>query len=673
MVEAADGPPVAGDATPEDRRRMIAEALLTMMTAQTERRPMVLVAEDTHWMDPSTEEFLGLLVTRLRALPLMMLTTSRPDYDPPWTGHQHVTTLALNRLSRAACAAIVANMLDGRTLPDEILDQIVVKTDGVPLFVEELTKMVLESGLVEEKEGRYELTGPLPPLAIPASLHDSLMARLDHLGPVKEVAQLAAVLGPSFGEDLLAAVSGRDAADIGTAVGQLVDAELMVRHGMPPAASYEFKHALVREAAYGSLLISRRQGYHEQTAEALESRFGDTTEPEIIAHHYTEAGLPDRAVPYWCRAAEHASKRWAVAESVSHLERALELLKTVPDGSARAAGQVPMLLDLVAGYRILDRYEDALAALDEAEAVAVEHERLEDLSLVHGYRGNIYFPMGNMDGCLEQHQLAREYAHKAGSPEKEVRALSGLGDAYYMRGRLITAHGHYDECVRLCREHGLASIESANLPLRGHTLLYMDRPEEGLKDTMDAAALAAREGNERAEMIARGSCAGKILFHMGDLAGAREQCERGIDIARRIGARRFEPVNQVIIAKVMALEGDRPGAIALAEQAVAISRETGPKFAGPMALGTLALVTDDMDVRRTALSEGVSLLDEGCVSHNYLWFYRDVIEALTAAENWDGVEAFAQAAEDYTRDEPLPWMDRIIETGRSLAGAARGR
>ena len=220
------------------------------------------------------------------------------------------------------------------------------------------------------------------------------------------------------------------------------------------------------------------------------------------------------------------------------------------------------------------------------------------------------------------------------------------------------------------RAHDLAAIEPPNLAMRGHTKLYLNNLEAGRSDTLKAAELAHEQGNERAEMVARGSCLGKLLFDAGALDEARQSCQRAIEMAQRLGARRFDPVNQVIIAKVALIDGRRDEAIALAEEAVATTLETGPRFAGPMALGTLALVSNSEEVRRQAISEGLAILDSECVSHNYLWFYRDAMEACLLAGNFDGVEALAQAATDYTRAEPLPWMDLLIDRARTLAQAA---
>src|SRR5213594_1985471 len=232
--------------------------------------------EDLHWVDPSTLEFLSLLVDQGPTARILALFTFRPDFSPPWTGRSHLTQMTLNRLPRRQAAEMTGRVAHGKVLPAEVVEQVVAKTDGVPLFVEELTKMVLESGLLQEREERYELTGPLPPLAIPTTLHDSLMARLDRLATVKGLAQLGATLGREFSYELLQAASPWDEDTLRPALSQLVAAECLYQQGLPPHATYTFKHALIQDTAYQSLLRSTRQHYHQRIAQVLEAQFAET-------------------------------------------------------------------------------------------------------------------------------------------------------------------------------------------------------------------------------------------------------------------------------------------------------------------------------------------------------------------------------------------------------------
>jgi predicted ATPase len=304
-----------------------------------------LVMEDLHWVDPSTLELLTLLVDQGPTARILALLTFRPDFSPPWTGRSHLTQVTVTRLPRRQAVEVIRHVAHGKALPPEVVEQIVAKTDGVPLFVEELTKMVLESGLLEEREDRYELTGSLPPLAIPATLHDSLMARLDRLVTVKSLAQLGATLGREFAYVLLHAVAPWDEATVQQGLHQLVEAEFLYQRGLPPQVTYVFKHALIQEAAYQSLLRSTRQQYHQRIAQVLEAQFPDTAEmqPELVAHHYTEAGLPAPAIAYWQRAGQRAIQRSAHLEAVAHLTKGLELLATLPDTPDRIQHELDML------------------------------------------------------------------------------------------------------------------------------------------------------------------------------------------------------------------------------------------------------------------------------------------------------------------------------------------
>src|SRR5262252_3387363 len=284
-------PPLA--LSPTQQRRRTLAALLDQFEGLARRQPILLSFEDAHWADATSLELLDLTVERVRQLPVLALFTFRPDFEPPWVGLPNVSTLSLGRLERSNVESIVARVTGGRPLPAEVTEQIVVKTDGNPLFVEELTKAVLEAGiLVEDAEG-YRLDGPLPPLAIPETLQDSLMARLDRLAPVREIAQIGAAIGREFSYSLMRALMGRDESALKHALAQLEQAELVFRRSEPPEAVYSFKHALVRDAAYESLLKSRRQQLHGQIARALEQSFADivASQPEIVAHHFTAADL----------------------------------------------------------------------------------------------------------------------------------------------------------------------------------------------------------------------------------------------------------------------------------------------------------------------------------------------------------------------------------------------
>jgi class 3 adenylate cyclase len=319
--------------SPERQKEKTLQALVRWLCEEAERHVVYCAWEDLHWPDPSTLQLLALYLDQVPTARMLVLLTFRPEFMPPWGSRSYLSQLTLGRLGRSQVERIVANVTGGRILPDEVVEQVVAKTDGVPLFVEELTKMVIELGLVRAVNGHYELTRPLSALAIPATLHDSLMARLDRLAEAKAVAQLGATLGREFSYELLQAVSSVDEATLQRGLAQLVDAELVYQRGLPPQAQYIFKHALVQDTAYQSLLKSSRQQLHQQVAQVLKEQFPETveTQPELVAHHYTEAGLIEQAVPYWQQAGERAVDRSAYVEAISHLSKGLELLTTLPE------------------------------------------------------------------------------------------------------------------------------------------------------------------------------------------------------------------------------------------------------------------------------------------------------------------------------------------------------
>src|SRR5215813_4968260 len=300
--------------------------------------------EDLHWVDPTTLELLNLLVDQGPTARILALLTFRPDFSPPWTVRSHLTQLTVNRLPQRQAVEVIRQVAHGKALPPEVVEQIVVKTDGVPLFVEELTKMVLESGLLQERDERYDLSGPLPPLAIPATLHDSLMARLDRLATVKSLAQLGATLGREFSYELFQAVALWDEETVRRGLHQLVEAEFLYQRGLPPQATYTFKHALIQDVAYQSLLRSTRQHYHQRIAQVLAARFPAmvVTQPELLAQHYTEAGLLAEAVPYWQQAGQRAIERSANVEAIAHLRQGIALLTTLPDTPARVQSELTL-------------------------------------------------------------------------------------------------------------------------------------------------------------------------------------------------------------------------------------------------------------------------------------------------------------------------------------------
>jgi predicted ATPase/class 3 adenylate cyclase len=335
-------PPLTLD--PQRKRQLTLAALIGQLEELARKRPVLIVFEDAHWIDPTSRELLDVTVERVAALPVLLIITFRPEFQPPWIGQAHVTALTLSRLDQREGANLVGRVAGGKSLPGEIVAQIIERTDGVPLFIEELTKMVLESGLLRERDGRYFLDRPLRALAIPTSLQASLMARLDRLAPARQMAQIGAAIGRQFSHELVHAVSLLPDNELKEALDRLVASGLIFRRGTPPRAEYIFKHALVQDAAYSTMLRPRRQELHLRIAQALEQR-GDA-EPEVLAHHYTEALHLERAVDYWLEAGRRAARRSANIEAITHLTKGIDTLGGSPDTPERAQQELSLQLAL---------------------------------------------------------------------------------------------------------------------------------------------------------------------------------------------------------------------------------------------------------------------------------------------------------------------------------------
>ena len=363
--------------SPQRKKERTLEALIRQLEGLARQQPVVMVFEDAHWIDPTSRELLDLTVERVRSLPVLLIVTFRPEFQPPWTGQPQVTMLALNRLDRRDRTALVEQIAGGKALPDEVVAQIVDRTDGVPLFVEELTKSVLESGLLREEADRYVLDRALPPFAIPTTLHDSLMARLDRLASVRLVAQIGAAIGREFSYALLRAVSRLPEDELQAALARLVASELVFQRGTPPDAVYSFKHALVQDAAHGSLLRSSRQQLHAQIAEALETHSPELmdSQPELFAQHYAEAGLVEKSVAYWGKAGQRSAARSAMAEAAAQFQKGLDQLALLPDNPERQRQELEFCSALGAVLHAVKGY----AAPETGHAYARARELWEQL------------------------------------------------------------------------------------------------------------------------------------------------------------------------------------------------------------------------------------------------------------------------------------------------------
>jgi tetratricopeptide (TPR) repeat protein len=329
-------------------------------------------------------------------------------------------------------------------------------------------------------------------------------------------------------------------------------------------------------------------------------------------------------------------------------------------------------IGLAVGMRVTDRYDEAFLVLDRAEKLAVKHHLAVDLARLHHLRGNLYFPIGKTEDCLREHKSALEYAEASCSPENEARALSGLGDAEYARGRLLTAYGYFRRCLEICREHGFGRIGVSNVAQVAHIQHYFKEMPNVLADTLKAIEATARVSHHRAEVVAR-LTAVDDLFDLGEMAQATEHLERVQAVEEKLGAKRYRGRRLTYAAQIVRAEGRHSEALDLLERAIKSCRETGMSYFGPVALAELALTTNDLEIREKSLEEGERILHSGSMSRNHFWFYRAAMEIGLIEGNWEKVDRYASALEDYTRAEPLPWTDLFITRGRALAAFGRGK
>jgi predicted ATPase len=374
-----DGRYLALELTPQQRRQKTLEALTAQMETLSRESPVLMVLEDVHWADPTSLEAFGRAVDRIRTLRVLLLTTFRPEFDAPWVGRPYVTALIINRLAEHEVGAMIDRIVGNRLPSASIRQDIIERTDGIPLFVEEMTKAVLEAGS-ETAAARAVAAIPSPALGVPPSLHASLMARLDRLGPGKELAQIAAAIGREFSHTLLAAVVRRPEAELISALDRLIAAGLLFRRGVPPHATYLFKHALVRDAAYATLLREPRRTLHARIAETIEREFAETAEsrPELLARHWTEAGLIEKAAGLWGKAGQRSLARSALVEAAEQLTRALDQIATLSGTPVLRGEQIKLQIALVNALMHLKGYAapEPKAAVEQARHLIERAEAL---------------------------------------------------------------------------------------------------------------------------------------------------------------------------------------------------------------------------------------------------------------------------------------------------------
>jgi class 3 adenylate cyclase len=451
--------------TPQKHKDETLRSLVDLTVAAAMKQPTVLLFEDTHWADPTSLDVLDLLIDRVRTVPLLIVLTHRPEFQSRWSRHGQVTALNLSKLTRAQSRAIVSKLTNGKALPAELLGQILNKTDGVPLYVEELTKAILESGELTEASDHYEYVGTTRMVTIPATLRDSLMARLDRSPAVKEVAQMGAAIGREFSYELLAAVAPTPKTDLDQALNQLTESGLAFRRGIPPETTYTFKHALVQDAAYDSLLKSRRQALHATIARVLAADFPQitATEPELLAHHLTAAGQGAAAIPFWQQAGTLALKRLALKEAIAYLNQGMEILGTLPQSPERDAQELDLRTPLGTAWIARKGWPgpEVWTSLHPALELAKSLGRREVLVPIYYGLWNSVLGQGRLVESLDWTNEMLATAEASGDPDLLLVGHRAACATHYYRGDLTQSRAHGDRVMALYDEeqhHHFADI-----------------------------------------------------------------------------------------------------------------------------------------------------------------------------------------------------------------------
>jgi class 3 adenylate cyclase/predicted ATPase len=656
-------PPVG--LTPPQQRQRILDALTTWLLAAAERRPVLAVWEDLHWADPSTLELLGLIIDQVPTARMLTLVTYRPEFRPPWAPRSHLTQLTLGRLSRPQVETMVRQLTGDKPLPAGVLAQVVAKTDGVPLFVEELVKMLLESGLVREEGDRYGLTGPLPPLAIPATLQDSLMARLDRLSTARTVAQLGAVLGREFTYELVRAVAPLDEATVQRGLAQLVDAELLYQRGQPPQARYVFKHALIQETAYQSLLKSTRQQYHRQIAQVLEAQFPETaeTQPELLARHYTEAGLLAQAIPYWQRAGQRALERSANVEAVGHFTTGIELLKTLPETPARIQQALTLYIALGAALLMTKGHAapEVEDAYTQARALCQRVGETPELGQVLFGLWRFYIARPQLHTARELGETLLRLAQDAHDPALSVIAHYALGTTRFWLGALPAARQHLEAGIaRDTPDQGHAMVfrigQDPRVACRAYAamiLWLLGCPDQALVRLNDALRLAHELSHPFSLAWAR--CWAAIVSQLRrDVPAVLTHADAAVTLSTAQGFPFWAAQGIIFRGWALVMQGQGEAGLAQVRQGIAAFRATGAALFVPYLCTWIADVCDHLD----HIADGLQALVEAHTlveQHEDRWWEAEVCRLR-------GVLLLRQPG--MSQAEAEPWLQRALDVAR---------
>jgi len=603
--------------TPQRQRQKTLEAIVSILLELAERQPVLFILEDLHWTDPTTLEFLELLIDQTPTTSTCVLVTCRSEFQPSWSHRSYLTEVTVNRLSQPQIERMAQQIAGRKGLPTEIVQQLVDKSDGVPLYVEEMTKVVLESGILKETNGHYELTGSIASLSIPATLQDSLMARLDRLETAKAVAQYASVIGRQFSYELLQAVSQLDEATLQRELGRLVEAELVYQRGLPPQSAYQFKHALVTDIAYQSLLRSTRQQYHQRIAKILEEQLPETaeTQPELLAHHFTEAGLNETSVGYWQQAGQRAIMRSAYAEAIAHLTQGLTVLTPLPETPERL--QQELDLQVALGPALIATKGNAAPEVERVYARAQELcQRMGDTSQLFPVLRGLMLYYINRGGVQMAHQLGEQLLRLAQFQNDSAFLMLAhymLGMVFNSRGEPASAQTHLTQALDfyIPQEHrNLAWLYGSDLSVASHTQLvwglwFLGHPDQAMQHSQEALRLAQEVSHPQSLVLA--------LFYGASLHQYRREVQATHEQAESVMTMATEEVFALRLAQgivlhgwALAMQGQNESGIATIRQGLASALATGDNAYTPYFLGLLA------DAYREGghSEEGLNVMDE---------------------------------------------------------------
>jgi tetratricopeptide (TPR) repeat protein len=649
-------------------RTQAVDALRELLGAVARRRPLVLLIEDLQWADADSFELLGGLLRPPAVAGLLLILTVRADAlaSPTPALGRFLDTLSRYPEQRRITLgpltpeeqAELAHRLDaghgGRLQVDDVVWQ---ASAGHPLLLAELV--------------RYARSAPADRLAVGVPLLEELLwRRVTGVGESgRALLETLAVMGEPAPVPLLARAAALPPEDRERALVEVTTAQLARVVRTDRDTWLDVYHDKVRQSVLGRLAPEHLRRIHRHVAVAMED--WPEAPPAALAHHWMAAGARDKAVDYLMKTARSSESKLAFERAGQLYREVATLLEGAPQTPALDACRMQAWLGLARAMRLGDRYDEAKGLLDRALPLATELERDEELAEIHYLRGNVLFLRGDFDGCMAEHQRALIHATRVGSRRLQAGALSGLGDAYYLRGRMAAARTHYDRCIELCSRHRFFDTEAANLSMRGLMCFYHNDFAGALRDGEHAVLLASRIGFERAEISAVLNAPTRVWMERGDFEHAWPKIKRVHDMAQGRGLRRFEGIAKLFLGRMLAAQGKLAEGEALIDAGVAMMRATNITFILPLALGMLARAARSEARREAALAEGRDLLAAGSASINHLYFHRDAMDVYLALGELDLVLEHADALARYTAEEPLPWSEFFIARGRALVAHAR--